>query len=184
MLNKKHTAVIVVDMLNDFVTGALGFDGVKPTVKGCVDLLKIARNKDVPVIFTNDSHLMSDPELKIWGKHAIRGTKGAEVIPELKVSKKDYIIPKRRYSGFFQTELDSLLRDLAINEIILCGLHAHMCVRHTAADAYQSGYKVYCATDATNSFTKEDRDSGFKYLQEVYNCTLLNNKEIEKYLSK
>ena len=65
-------------------------------------LLEEARKHNVHVIFCNDSHLKGvDKELKLWGDHAIRGTKGAEVIPELPIGEKDYVISKRRYSSFF-----------------------------------------------------------------------------------
>lgn len=89
-------AILVVDMLNDFVTGALTCDRAKAIVPATATLLEAARKADVPVIFCNDAHLPGiDRELKIWGDHAIVGTKGAEVIPELNLCKKDYVVPKR-----------------------------------------------------------------------------------------
>ena len=105
-------AIIVVDMLNDFVYGALTCDRGKAIVPATARLLEAAREKGVPVIFSNDAHLRNiDRELAIWGDHAIAGTPGAEVIPELKLSEGDYVVPKRRYSGFFQTDLDILSED-------------------------------------------------------------------------
>ena len=102
-------AILVVDMLNDFVTGPLGCDRAKAIVNPTKLLLEEARKKNIPVIFCNDSHLKGiDKELKLWGDHAIKGTKGAEVIPELPIDDKDYVILKRRYSSFFQTDLDLL----------------------------------------------------------------------------
>ena len=87
-------AILVVDMLNDFVYGALTCDRAKAIVPATVELLDAARAAGVPVIFCNDAHLPGiDRELKLWGDHAIAGTEGAEVIPELKVSEKDYIVP-------------------------------------------------------------------------------------------
>lgn len=179
MFNSKKCAIIVVDMLNDFVTGALKCDRGLAVVKPNAELLDEARKVGVPVIFANDSHLKGvDNELKIWGDHAIRGTKGAEVIPELKVCDKDFIVQKRRYSGFFGTDLDILLRELGVETVILTGLHTHMCVRHTAADAYMLGYKVVVAKECTNSFTKEDYEYGLKYLHDVYGAEAYTNKEL------
>ena len=81
-LNKP--AILVVDMLNDFVTGALACDRGKAIVPATARLLKAAREKGVPVIFCNDCHIPGiDRELKLWGNHALKGTPGAEVIPEL-----------------------------------------------------------------------------------------------------
>ena len=137
------------------------------------ELVKGAREKNIPVIFCNDAHLKGiDHELKFWGDHAIAGTEGAKVIPELEVCESDYIVPKRRYSGFFHTDLDLLLRELGVNTVVLIGLHTHMCVRHTAADAYQLGYDVVAIKDATNSFTAEDYEYGLSYLKGTYDAEI------------
>lgn len=182
---KEKCAILVVDMLNDFVTGALKCDrglAIVPTTKR---LLEGARKNNVPVIFCNDSHLKGiDHELKLWGDHAIRGTKGAEVIPELGLCDKDYVVEKRRYSGFFHTDLDLLLKELGVDTVIMTGLHAHMCVRHTSADAYQLGYDVWVASDATNSFTQEDYDYGIKYLKDVYGAKVFTTDELIKLFEK
>lgn len=166
-------AILVVDMLNDFVTGALKCDRGLAIVPQTAKLLRGARKAGVPVIFCNDAHIKDiDHELKLWGDHAIAGTEGAKVIPELEQCESDYVVPKRRYSAFFRTDLDLLLKELGVDTVILTGLHTHMCVRHTAADAYQSGYDVIVAKDATDSFTQEDYDYGIKYLVATYGATI------------
>lgn len=177
----KKTAILVVDMLNDFVTGALKCDRGLAIVPKTAELLDGARKAGVPVIFCNDAHIKGvDLELKLWGDHAIAGTKGAEVIPELKLCDKDFVVPKRRYSGFFHTDLDLLLRELGIDTVVMTGLHTHMCVRHTSADAYCLGYKVVVAKDATDSFTAEDYESGLKYLEQVYGAEIYTVDELLK----
>ncbi len=172
-------AILVVDMLNDFVTGALGCDRARAIVPATAQLLDAARKAGVPVIFCNDAHLPGiDRELKIWGDHAIVGTKGAEVIPELGLCDKDYVVPKRRYSGFFQTDLDILLKELGGKTVVMTGLHAHMCVRHTSADAYCLGYDVVAAKEAMNSFTEEDYQGGLAYLKTCYGADAYSNEEL------
>ena len=179
-MSKKY-AILVVDMLNDFVTGSLGCDRARAIVKPTQELLNEARKYKVPVIFCNDSHLKGiDNELKLWGDHAIRGTEGAEVIPELPIYDEDYVILKRRYSSFFQTDLDLLLKELGVTTVVITGLHTHMCCRHTAADAYQNNYEVIFANEATNSFTEEDYLYGLKYAKEVYGADNFTNKELSK----
>jgi len=172
-------AVIVVDMLNDFVTGALACERGQKMLPNLVKLVDGARKAGVPVIFSNDCHIPNiDREFKVWGPHAIEGTKGAEVVPELKLDPNmDYVVPKRRYSGFFQTSLDALLRELGVDTVIMTGLHAHMCVRHTSADAFQLGYEVMVASDCVDSFTEEDYLGGLKYLKEVYGAHLATADE-------
>lgn len=184
-LKLNHAAVLVVDMLNDFVTGALACDRGKAIVPATAQLLDAARKAGVPVIFCNDAHIKGvDWELKLWGDHAIAGTEGAEVIPELKLGKNDYVVPKRRYSGFFQTDLDILLRELGIDTVIMTGLHAHMCVRHTSADAYQLGYNVVVAKEATDSFTEEDYNIGIAYLKTCYGADAYTNAELIEALGE
>ncbi len=172
-------AIIVVDMLNDFVYGALTCDRGKAIVPATARLLEAAREKGVPVIFSNDAHLRNiDRELAIWGDHAIAGTPGAEVIPELKLSEGDYVVPKRRYSGFFQTDLDILLKELGVQTVVMTGLHTHMCVRHTSADAFSLGYDVVVAKEATDSFTEEDYLGGLAYLKTCYGADAYTNDEL------
>lgn len=172
-------AVIVVDMLNDFVTGALACDRGQAIVPDLAKLCDAARAKNVPVIFSNDAHIKGvDKELEFWGDHAIAGTEGAAVIPELKVCDKDFIVPKRHYSGFFGTDLNVLLKDLGVDTVIITGLHAHMCCRHTGADAYQYGFDLVVPEETTNSFTEEEYTYGLKYFKETYGARICKLDEI------
>ena len=166
-------AIIIVDMLNDFVTGSLKCDRAQRIIPPLMKLIKEARKNNVPVIYSNDAHIKGiDHELKLWGDHAIAGTEGAKVIPELEPEEGDYIVPKRRYSGFYGTDLEMLLRELNVDTVILTGMHAHMCVRHTVADAYYRGYNIIVPTDGVDSFTEEDYQAGLKYLKEVYGAVI------------
>lgn len=175
-------AVIVIDMLNDFVTGDLKCERADRIIPKIRRLIQAARRKGVPVIYSNDAHLPHDFELGRWGKHAIKGTKGAEVIPELKPTEKDYVVEKRVYSGFFETGLDSLLRSLHVETVILTGLHTHLCVRHTAADAFFRGYKIVIPNDAVESFTEKDHKEGLEYLKYAYNVeTTETDKIVERW---
>jgi nicotinamidase-related amidase len=180
-----NKAVILVDMLNDFVTGDLKCERANCIVTKLIKLIGTARKHDIPVIYSNDAHYPQDAEVvQKWGKHAIKGTKGAQVIPELKPTAKDYIVEKRVYSGFYETGLDSLLRSLyhgeGVKTVILGGLHTHMCVRHTAADAFFRGYKIIIAKDGVEAFTQEDHEQGLKYLENVYNAKITTVDEIIK----
>ena len=166
-------AVLVIDMLNDFITGALKCDRGVAIVPQTVKLVDGARQAGIPVIFCNDAHVEGvDHELKHWGIHAMAGTHGAEVIPELKVGEKDFVIKKRRFSAFFHTELDLLLRELKVDTVIVVGLQTHICVQHTVADAYYLGYNVIVPKDATDCFTQEIYDYTIKYLPDIYGAKI------------
>jgi nicotinamidase-related amidase len=178
-------AVIIIDMLNDFITGDLKCERAKPIIPKLKKLIETARKHSIPVIYSNDAHYPHDVEVvQKWGKHAIKGTKGAEVIPELKPSVKDYIVEKRTYSGFYETGLDPLLKSLyhgeGVRTVILGGLHTNICVRHTAADAFFRGYKIVIVKDGVEAFKKEDHEQGLKYLENVYNAKIKTVGEIVK----
>jgi nicotinamidase-related amidase len=176
-------AVIVLDMLNDFLTGDLMCKRCAHIVPNLQKLVAAAHKHGVPVIYANDAHLPVDEEVvERWGKHAIKGTKGAEVIPQLKPTSKDYVVEKRTYSGFHETGLDMLLRSLCggkgIRIVILTGLHTNICVRHTAADAFFRGYKIMIAEDGVEAFTQKDHEDGLKYLKEIYNAKIVKIDQI------
>ena len=185
----ENMAVVVVDMLNDFVTGKLEVKRTKHIIPNLKRLVEAARENGVPVVYSNDAHYPQDVEVaRKWGNHAIKGTEGAEVIPELKPAKEDYVVEKRTYSGFFETGLDSLLRSLyggeGVKTVVLGGLHTHMCVRHTAADAFFRGYRIIVAEDGVEAFTRKDHEEGLKYLENVYNAKIMTVDEIIKEFSE
>jgi nicotinamidase-related amidase len=184
-----NKAVIIIDMLNDFVTGELKCERAKHIIPNLEKLIKAARKHNIPIIYSNDAHYPQDAEIvHKWGKHAIKGTKGAEVIPQLKPVEKDYVVEKRTYSGFYETGLDSLLRSLyrgeGVKTVILGGLHTNMCVRHTAADSFFRGYKIIIAKDGVEAFTQEDQEQGLKYLEYVYNAKIMTVDKIIKEFGK
>jgi len=184
-----NKAVIIIDMLNDFVTGDLKCERAKCIIPNLKKLIEAARKHNIPVIYSNDAHYPGDFEVvERWGKHAIKGTKGARVIPELKPTEKDYVVKKRTYSGFYETGLDSLLRSLyrgeGVKTVILSGLHTNICVRHTAAGAFFRGHKIIIAKDGVEAFTQEDHEQGLKYLEYAYNAKIMTVDKIIKEFAK
>jgi nicotinamidase-related amidase len=181
--------IIVLDMLNDFVTGDLKTDRAAEIVKPIRRLVEAARAHDVPVIYSNDAHLSSDHEVvERWGKHAIKGTEGAEVVPELAPTKRDFVVEKRVYSGFYETGLDSLLRSLynglGVDTVVLVGVHTHICVRHTAASAFYRGYKIVVPRDGVQAFTHKAHVEGLKYLKDIYNAEISTVDEVIEEIKK
>ena len=173
----ERPVVIIVDMLNDFVTGELRAERGEKIIAPLKSLAEAARKHGVPVVYSNDAHLKTDFEVvHRWGVHAIKGTAGADVIPELQPKEQDFVVEKRTYSSFFETGLDSLLRSLYNGEgaktVILGGLHTNICIRHTSADAFFRGYKIIIAKDGVEAFTKKAHEEGLKYLKDIYNAEI------------
>jgi len=166
-------AVIVLDMVNDFVTGAIAAEraeNIIPTLRD--ELLPAARDHDVRVIYANDAHRPEDFELDVWGDHAMRGTEGAEVIPDLAPEPEDDVFEKRFYDAFHETGLDQHLRSLGVDRLVMAGLHTNMCVRHTSASGFFSGYEIVVPEDCVDAFSAEEHEDGLDYLERVYNAEL------------
>lgn len=178
-----NSAIIVIDMLNDFITGDLRAERAVKIVEPLMRLLDAARRKEIPVIYSNDAHYAEDFEVvRRWGAHAIKGTPGAEIIPELQPEKNDFIVEKRTYSCFYETGLDPLLRSLhggkGVKTLILCGLHTDICVRHTSADAFFRGYELVIVEDGVEASTEEAHEKGLEYLKEVYSVEIRSAEEV------
>ena len=179
--------VIIIDMLNDFVTGELRAEHGKKVIAPLRNLVEAAREHEVPVVYSNDAHLKTDFEVvHKWGKHAIKGTSGAEVIPQLQPKEQDFIVEKRTYSSFYETGLDPLLRSLydgeGVKTVILGGLHTNICLRHTSADAFFRGYKIVIVKDGVEAFTEKAHKEGLTYLKDIYNAEIKTVNEIVKEL--
>jgi nicotinamidase-related amidase len=182
-MNNKRYAILVIDMLNDFINGKLRLEGVEKIIPNIQNLLDFARLHDIPLVYCNDSHLPNDRELKIWGKHAIKGTKGSQVIKELKPTSKDHIITKNTYSAFFNTKLKDLLQSLYQGEgadsLIITGIHTDICVKHTVYDAFINGYDVTVVEDGVKALPSVDKRI-IKYMKEKYAIEVKKIKDILK----
>jgi len=173
-------AVLVIDMLNDFVNGKLKCERAQLIIPNIEKLSSVARKSGVNVIYLNDAHYESDFENKRWGAHALKETRGSEVIEELRPKKGDYVVEKRTYSGFFETGLDTLLKSLNVKTIYLAGLHTNVCARHTAADAFFRGYEIVAVKDGLQAFSEKDHKDGLEYLKFAYNAQIKKTDEIIK----
>ncbi len=171
-------AVIIIDMIVDFVTGKFGGEHAQKIIPNIKRLSEAARRRGIPVIYACDAHNRWDPEISIWGEHAMLETKGSEIIPELAPKPEDFIIKKRTYSAFFQTELDDLLKKLGVKEVILTGVVTDICVQHTAADAFFRGYLIVIPSDCTNAVKKEKHEQALETMRSLYGAKITISEEI------
>jgi nicotinamidase-related amidase len=176
-MNITKKAVIVIDMLEDFVYGALKNERSHKIIPNIAKLLDYARKNGWLVVYSNDAHLPGDPEEKVWGAHALAGSAGAEVIKELAPQKGDYILGKRTYSAFYETGLDLILREHGVEEVIITGQHTHICVRHSSADAFARNYNITIPSDCVESFTDKDHHEGLEYLKTIYKAKIIQSDE-------
>jgi nicotinamidase-related amidase len=163
-------ALIVIDMLKDFVDGALANPPAQQIVAPLQRLLAHARSTGWVVVFSNDAHEPGDPELAVWGEHAMAGTPGAQVIEALapQPGPRELVSPKRAYGAFDGTGLDEQLRSLGVDEVVLACQHTHICVRHSAYGALIRGYRITVPRDAVCAFEGVDEEDALAYLRSVY----------------
>lgn len=173
--------VIVIDMINDFVTGVFKSDRAVKIVPSIKTLLDYARKQKIPVVYATDAHRpMVDPEFDVWGRHAEAGSWGAEVIDELKPQRGDFRVFKRKYSAFQGTDLDQLLRELKIDTVILTGVVTDICILHTAADAFFRGYRIIVPEDCVEAADAATQEEALRFIKKAYGPEITTSKELMK----
>lgn len=167
----KKEALLVIDMLNDFVLPGAPLEvpetrTIIPTIRREIDR---ARAAGEPILFVCDSHAPDDKEFRKfgWPVHAVKGTKGAEVISELKPAPRDVVILKDTYSGFYDTRLGEALDILNVDSLRLTGCVTHICVMFTASEAVLRDYAVTVVEDGVAGITREDHDAALRIMKNV-----------------
>ena len=164
VVDPARTTLIVVDMQNDFVKegGTLRVPDAEATIPKIQQLLGLARESGMHVIFTQDTHNEGDPEWKIWPEHTREGTWGWQIVDELRPQEGELVIRKVRYDAFYGTHLDHFLRQWGVDTLVICGTVANICVHYTAASAALRWYNVVIPKDATSALDPFDLESSLR----------------------
>ncbi|MBM4308346.1 MAG: cysteine hydrolase [Deltaproteobacteria bacterium] len=148
-------AIVVVDMVKDNLKEGSNHPitieswAILPNL---LRLLKESRKKKIPIIFACDSFMEGDFIFKGKMKqHSLRGTKGSEVADELQPRPTDIVLPKRRFSAFFKTDLDQTLRTFGVDTIVVAGITTEVCVLMTAMDGLCHDFSVILLEDCCAS---------------------------------
>ncbi len=163
-LDRHSTAVLVVDMLNEFCKqgGAMVLPGYEGLVAPQTTVISAAREIGAPVVFVIDSHrpnVRRERQFLKRARHCIEGEWGTEVIADLAPRADDIYVTKRRYSGFFNTDLDLTLKDLEVDTVIVMGVVTNICVRSTVHDAFFLGYRVVVPEDCVAATGPREQES-------------------------
>ncbi|MDQ4003806.1 MAG: cysteine hydrolase [Actinomycetota bacterium] len=175
------TALIVVDMQNDFVKegGTLVVPDAEATVPTIKSLLDSARESGAKVVFTQDTHNQGDPEWEIWPEHVREGSWGWEIVEELKPLEDEVVIRKVRYDAFYGTHLDHFLRIWDVDTLIICGTVANICVHYTAASAALRWYGVIIPRDATSALDPFDLEASLRQTSFLFAGRITTSEAIE-----
>ena len=163
-VNPGRTALIVVDMQNDFVKegGTLVVPDAEGTISAIQSLLALARGSGMKVVFTQDTHGQDDPEWTMWPEHVREDSWGWRIVDELAPQEGELVIRKVRYDAFYGTHLDHFLRLWGVDTLIICGTVANICVHYTAASAALRWYDVIIPKDATSALFPFDLESSLR----------------------
>ncbi len=166
----ERTAVLVVDMLNEFLEeGGLmvlpGGEVLYPPIQKLVDT---AHQLGMPVFWLNQTLHPGDTLFEKRIVHCIAGTWGAQVVSALRQGPNDITVPKRRYSGFFQTDLDLYLREKKIENVIVTGVVTNICVRSTIHDAFFLGYNVFVPVECVAATSPAQQESSLYDIETHY----------------
>jgi len=162
-------ALLIIDMLNDFVEegAVLEVPSARKIIPKIKKRIEEARKKQIKIIYVCDAHQKDDKEFQKWPPHAIMGTQGAEIIEELRPQEEDFVVKKRRYSGFLGTDLDLLLRELRIEKIYIVGILTNICVFFTAAEASMRDYEVIVYADSVTTISEREHRFALAELRDV-----------------
>jgi ureidoacrylate peracid hydrolase len=160
-LNLKRSALLVIDMQRFFLDpGSPSFTcGGPPILPNIKRLIDFYRAKKRPVIYTCHVHKKDGSDAGImrwwWQGMCIEGTEESKVHPEIEPLPEEKIIYKHRYSAFYNTDLETILRCAKIEDLVITGIMTNMCCESTARDAYFRDYRIKFLADATGTIIEE-----------------------------
>lgn len=190
-VDPKHTAVLVIDMQNDFIAdgGLISKDGrdmsqARLLADRLPAFVAAARSAGVLVVFirnvysTEANHYLSDS----WLEHAARQRKGGYTsIPvcapgswegdfygDVRPAPGDPIVTKHRYSGFYNTDLDTILRANGIRTVVVTGVVTNICVETTAREAFVRDYYVVAPRDGSAAYAQADHDATMSNIERFF----------------
>ncbi len=176
-LEPDSAALVVVDMQNGFChpDGSLYAPGSEAAIEPVADAVARAREAGVQVVFTRDVHPPEQfegnhyyDEFDRWGEHVLEGTWEAEIVEELPVKDDDHVVEKHTYDAFHETELDGWLSARGIDDLMICGTLANVCVLHTAGSAGLRDYRPVLLEDAVGCIEDAHREYALEHAEFLF----------------
>ena len=165
--DKHDIALLLIDVINDF-----DFPGAdqllryaRPMARNLLRLKRRAYKAGVPVIYVNDNFGRWKSDFRRTLDHSERHGRGPDAVKLLRPEENDYFVLKPKHSGFFSSALDTLLRYLHTETLILTGIAGNFCVLFTANDAYMRDFNLFVPSDCTVSNTKKENDSALQLMK-------------------
>ncbi|KYH27858.1 putative isochorismatase family protein [Halalkalicoccus paucihalophilus] len=183
----ERTALIVVDMQNGFCheEGSLHAPASEDAIGSVREVIETAREAGVRVIYTRDVHPPEQfernhyyDEFERWGEHVLEGSWEAEIVSELEPHEGDHVVEKHTYDAFYNTELEGWLRARGIDDLLICGTLANVCVFHTAGSAGLRDFRPVVIEDALGYIEEDHREYAVEHSAWLFGETT-TRREIE-----
>jgi nicotinamidase-related amidase len=187
-LRRAKACLLVIDMQNEFLRddGAAFFHYASEILPNLKRVIAAARRASVPLVFTGHAHecpatdggMTAEfwPEIK-RGESLIKGTRGVKVFPQIKPLAGEKMIWKHRYSAFYNTDLEIVLRGMRVTDLIITGVLTNVCCESTARDAFFRDFRVFFVADATAATEPEFHIASLKNLAYAF-AYVLTTKDI------
>lgn len=169
-------ALLVIDMLVGFMEPGHNLycgDEARKIIPNIQRLIQDEQAKGTKVFFICDNHETDDLEFEMFPVHCVKGTEEAEVIQELSGYEGE-VMPKQRYSAFYNTDLEQKLASLNPDKVIICGVCTDICVMHTASDARNRDYPVEIPTDCVASFDPQAHKYALEHMEKILGAKLVS----------
>ncbi|MFB6070718.1 MAG: cysteine hydrolase family protein [Halanaeroarchaeum sp.] len=166
------TALVIVDMQNGFChpEGSLYAPPSEDVIDPIGDLLATAREAGASVVFTRDVHPPEQfedahyyDEFERWGEHVVEGTWEAQIVDDLPVHGDDHVVEKHTYDAFYRTDLEGYLATHGIEDLLLVGTLANVCVLHTAGSAGLRDYRPVLVEDAIGYIERDHHEYALEH---------------------
>jgi nicotinamidase-related amidase len=160
-LNAATSALLVIDMQRFFLdpNSPTFTSGGPPILPAVCNLVAVFRAAGRPVIFTRHVHHPGGLDSGImgwwWQGKCLEGTPESEIHPELTPRPGEKVVLKHRYSAFYNTDLETVLRCLKVEDLVISGIMTNLCCESTARDAYYRDQRVFVPADATGAINEE-----------------------------
>lgn len=188
-----NSVLIIIDIQGGTGVTALGEGGIphmggaaerRPRVRSTIDL---AREAGVPVIWLQEVHKPSLVDIGreldgAEGPHCIEGDDGTEIAAWLDPRPEEFVIRKRRYSAFFGTELEIVLKAYKADTVMLVGGLTDVCIHYTAVDAHQHDYHVRVLRDCVGGSSERAHDASLEAIEYLQRDALVTAEQVQSSL--
>lgn len=173
-IKKSDCALLIIDMQNDFIAEGAPIEcpGGRDIVPNIQRMKAWANENGVPIIYTQEAHRRQKVDFgmeleRSEPEHCLEGGQGIEIISALKPDPSDYVVNKRRYSAYFQTDFEILLKGLKRTAVLICGAATNVCVYATALETQQRDMRPVVLRDCVAGTSVELHEAFLKNIDYV-----------------